>query len=382
MFEVDFDSGMPRSARDQAARVEVYLVESCANVTLGERPIPSLANTYLLRDGAAGGLGTGFEAGAYGLYGVAQDANCAVVAAGCAAVTITGADDVLGVTLGAVAGTGCTTDQTCSMETGNCFDGMGGTGGVGGFGGAGSGGTGGTVGMGGAGGAGGTPSSRVDAGLILLYGFDEGGGSTVVDQSGALPAHDLIIANPGNVTWSASHLNVVADTALSTVGAAAKVQASIQASGEISLEAWVRPANATQGGPARIISMSVDTQQRNFMLGQENDTYAARFRADGQSDWDNGNPTLFTTPSTASSTLTHVVHTHRADGSEVFYVNGVANLNFARPGGTSMWDATYPIVVANEGTNDRPWLGELHLIAVYDRALDPAEVEQNFTAGP
>ena len=376
MFEVDFDSGMPRSARDQAARVEVYLVESCANVTLGERPIPSLANTYVLRDGAAGGLGTGFEAGAYGLYGVAQDANCAVVAAGCAAVTITGADDVLGVTLGAVAGTGCTTDQTCSMETGNCFDGMGGTGGVGGFGGAGSGGTGGAAGMGG---SGGTPNSRVDAGLILLYGFDEGGGSTVVDQSGALPAHDLIIANPGNVTWSASHLTVGTDTALSTAGGATKVHASVQASGELTVEAWIKPANITQGGPARIISMSPDTQNRNFLLAQELDTFAARFRTEGQN---NGNPTLFTTPGSATTALTHIVHAHRSDGAEVLYVNGVANVNFARPGNVWTWDETYPIYVANEGTNDRRWLGELHLIAVYDRALDPAEVEQNFTAGP
>ena len=30
----------------------------------------------------------------------------------------------------------------------------------------------------------------------------------------------------------------------------------------------------------------------------------------------------------------------------------------------------------------REWLGELHLIAIYDRALDAGEVQQNFTAGP
>ncbi len=360
-FEVSFDPTMTRAARDEAVRVEVYLVDSCADVTLGTRPVPAIASTYVLRDDEQGAFGTALEAGDYGLYGVAQDADCAVVAAGCMPVSITDVGDMLAVTLSAVTSGGCAIDQSCSLQTGDCVDGAGGTGGSGGTGGG---------------------SPRVDAGLILLYAFDEGSGSTVADQSGALPTHDLAIADPGNVTWSANHLTVNAATALSTVGAATKVHDRAEASGELTVEAWVKPADVTQSGPSRIISMSTDTQLRNFMLGQEKDTYAARFRADGQSDWDNGSPTVFTTAGTATTALTHVVHTHRSDGAEVLYIDGVQNLTFTRTGGTTMWDATYPIIVANEGTNNRAWLGELHLIAVYDRALDAGEVEQNFVAGP
>jgi hypothetical protein len=204
----------------------------------------------------------------------------------------------------------------------------------------------------------------------------------VTDQSDVLPKHDLTIADPGNVAWSMDHLEINTATALSTAGAATKVVSRAQASGELSVEAWITPANATQGGPARIVSMSTDPQVRNFMLGQEAGTYAARFRAEGQPDWDNGSPTIFTATGTATAALTHVVHTHSASGAEVLYVNGVEDETFTRTGGLSQWDATYPIVVATEGTNDRAWLGELHLIAVYDRALSAAEVEQNFTAGP
>jgi hypothetical protein len=295
------------------------------------------------------------ENGDYGLYGVAQDADCAVVAAGCATVTITDAEDTLGVTLSTFESGGCRVEQVCSMETGDCLDGAGGTGGTGG---------------------------QVDAGLILLYAFDEGSGSTVADQSGALPKHDLTIADPGNVTWSANHLNINAATALSTAGAATKVVARAQASGELTVEAWIKPADVTQGGPARIITMSTDPWVRNFMLGQETNTYAARFRADGEADWDNGSPTVFTTTGTATTALTHVVHTHRSDGAEVLYIDGVEDQTFMRIGGLAQWDDTYRIIVANEGTNDRTWLGELHLIAVYDRALDAGEVEQNFIAGP
>jgi hypothetical protein len=348
-FEVSFDPATPRSARDRAVRVEVYLVDSCANVTLGTRPVPAVANTYVLRGDEAGAFGDALEDGEYGLYGVAQDADCAVVAAGCAPVTITDAQDTLAVTLRTFESGGCRVEQVCSLETGDCLDGAGG---------------------------------RVDAGLILLYAFDEGSGSTVADQSGALPKHDLTIADPGNVTWSANHLNIDAATALSTAGAATKVVARAQTSGELTVEAWIKPADVTQGGPARIITMSTDPWLRNFMLGQETNAYAARFRADGEADWDNGSPTVFTTAGTATTALTHVVHTHRSDGAEVLYIDGVENQTFMRTGGLSQWDDTYPIIVANEATNDRTWLGELHLIAVYDRALDAGEVEQNFTAGP
>lgn len=360
-FEVSFDPASPRSARDQAMRVEVYLVDSCTDVTLGMRPVPALGTAEVLRGDGGGAFGIAFDDGDYGLYGLAQDADCAVVAAGCAPVAITGTEETLSVTLGAFAGEGCAVDQYCSLETGGCLDGTGGTGGTGGSGGEGG---------------------RIDDGLILFYAFDEGSGSTVTDKSDVLPKHDLTIADPGNVAWSTDHLNINAATALSTAGAATKVVARAQASGELTVEAWITPANVTQEGPARIISMSIDPYARNFMLGQEAGTYAARFRADGQPDWDNGSPTIFTTAGTAMAALTHVVHTHDATGDEVLYVNGVEDETFTRTGGLSQWDATYSIIVANEATNDRAWLGELHLIAIYDRALDAAEVEQNFATGP
>jgi hypothetical protein len=364
-FEVSFDSTLARSTRDRAVRVEVYLVDSCADVTLGTRPVPAVASTYVLRDGEDGAFGDALEPGDYGLYGVAQDANCAVVAAGCAPATITDQQDTLAVTLSAIDREGCPADQVCSIQTGDCVDGTGGTGGAGGM-----------------GGTGGEPLMRVDAGLILLYAFDEGGDSTVADQSSVTPKLDLTIADPGNVTWSADHLTINAATALSTVGAATKVVTRAQASGELSVEAWIKPADVSQGGPARIITMSIDPLRRNFLLGQETNTYAARFRADGELDWDNGNPTVFTTDGTATTALTHIVHTHRSDGAEVLYVDGVENQTFMRMGGLTQWDATYAIIVANEATNDRAWLGELHLIAVYERALDTGEVQQNFMAGP
>ena len=50
-------------------------------------------------------------------------------------------------------------------------------------------------------------------------------------------------------------------------------------------------------------------------------------------------------------------------------------------GSLANWSGDFRLLLANERTGDRPWRGELHLAAVYDRALSAAEVAQNFKAG-
>ncbi|MEM8605465.1 MAG: LamG domain-containing protein [Myxococcota bacterium] len=383
---------MARNERDQAVRVEVYLVESCESVASGVRPSSSIADAFVLRDGPSTALGNAFAPGTYGFYGLAQDASCAVIASGCAPVVVTEENTTLSVSLTPFTGEGCSSDLECSIEAGECVvpnPGTGGTGGAGGMGAAGgmggtggSGGDGGVGGMGG-GGAGGSALMRVDEGLIVLYEFREGRGNTVFDQSGVSPELDLTIADTDNVTWFATHLSVDSATTLSTAGAASKVYSRAVASGEITVEAWVRPSTLVPVGtpPDRIVSMSNGGSNRNFLLGQDGTSYSARLRVDGGGD-NNGNPTVDTAPGSANTVLTHVVFTHRANGSEVVYIDGVENVTFSRAGGFTNWDPAFPLVVANETSNNREWLGELHLVAIYDRALDAEEVGQNFVVGP
>ena len=38
--------------------------------------------------------------------------------------------------------------------------------------------------------------------------------------------------------------------------------------------------------------------------------------------------------------------------------------------------------MVNDQTRDRPWLGTIYLIAIYDRDLSEQEILQNFAAGP
>ncbi len=92
-------------------------------------------------------------------------------------------------------------------------------------------------------------------------------------------------------------------------------------------------------------------------------------------------------PSTASPKnslqpkLTHIVFTRDAAGTAIIFVDGKQVVSKKVGGTFGNWDAKYRLVLANEVTNDRPWLGDMHLVAIYDRALSAKEVQQNFAAG-
>jgi hypothetical protein len=75
------------------------------------------------------------------------------------------------------------------------------------------------------------------------------------------------------------------------------------------------------------------------------------------------------------------VYTRDASGSANIYVNAVIQANGTVGGNLSNWNAAYKLGLANEFTLDRPWLGELHRVAIYDTALSQSQVTQRFTAG-
>ncbi|NJN05353.1 MAG: LamG domain-containing protein [Rhodobacteraceae bacterium] len=53
---------------------------------------------------------------------------------------------------------------------------------------------------------------------------------------------------------------------------------SIRRSGELTIEAWIKPSSLDQKGPARIVTLSANGSQRNFTLGQDGDRYDIRLR--------------------------------------------------------------------------------------------------------
>lgn len=79
--------------------------------------------------------------------------------------------------------------------------------------------------------------------------------------------------------------------------------------------------------------------------------------------------------------LTHLVYTRATDGQAVLYVNGRQEATGQVGGTMDNWDAGFRLALANELTQDRAWLGEYRLVAIYDRALTAGEVAQRFRAG-
>lgn len=219
---------------------------------------------------------------------------------------------------------------------------------------------------------------RTANGLLALYEFNEGAGIAVGDTSGVAPPLDLAIDTEAAVTWGAGTLQINAEVIIASPVAALKIETAVEASDELTVEAWVAAANTTQSGPARIVSMSPDTSVRNFTLGQERTAYSTRLRASANSD---GRPVASTPPNqVATDALTHLVVTRSQAGERRMYVDGVLRSSSTIGGSLGNWSA-YPLGIANEAVGGRLWLGTFHLVAVYGRALTDSEVSANFAAG-
>ncbi len=83
----------------------------------------------------------------------------------------------------------------------------------------------------------------------------------------------------------------------------------------------------------------------------------------------------------AKSELTHVVYTRDKSGDAVMYLQGKEQSKTKITGDVSNWSDEYCLILANELTHDRPWLGEFYQVAVYNRVLDAEAISQRFQAG-
>lgn len=220
---------------------------------------------------------------------------------------------------------------------------------------------------------------RVGAGLQVLYDFREVDGNLVKDRAGIGRPIDLRIKNLKRVKREHDALRITGNTVLESVTPVKRLVDAIRRSGSITVEAWVRPDNLNQKGPARILTFSKNANERNVTLGQEGDQVEARLRTTNTSN--NGIPAIRTESRSLSDRLTHLVFTRDRSGKAKIYVDGRQRKQGEVSGSLQNWNDSYQLGLANELTGDRPWLGELHLVAVYSRDLSAADVASNFKAG-
>jgi hypothetical protein len=233
--------------------------------------------------------------------------------------------------------------------------------------------------------------NRYENSMIALYEFKSGGTCGDSITGACATAFDTLaqggtgidLTLSGNVKWVGGWgLNFQGGKAQASTTSSAKLAQLVQATGEYSIEAWVAPGNVVQED-MRIVSYSGGLTARNFALGQTMYNYDF-FNRSSNTDA-NGEPGLSTpnAEEVLQATLQHVVATFDPVAGRKIYVNGQLRASLdPQPGGTlGEWDNSFAFVLGNEVSGNRNWMGVIRLVAIFNRALTPAQIQQNFDAG-
>lgn len=220
---------------------------------------------------------------------------------------------------------------------------------------------------------------RVHDGLLVLYDFESTDGDVVRDRSGVGTPLDLRIMDPRAVRRQAGLLEIRAATLVRSSGPAQKINDAVRRSNELTIEAWLQPAKTNQSGPARIVTLSKHSTERNFTLGQDGEQFDIRLRTTRAST--NGIPSVSTRKGTLKKKLTHVVYTREQSGQVRIYLDGKSVATGRAGGSMANWNGQFQFAFGDELNGSRSWLGSYRLVAVYGRALSLVEVQQNFEAG-
>lgn len=225
-------------------------------------------------------------------------------------------------------------------------------------------------------------AARVNRDIQALYTFEENTGQTVKDASGTGEPLDVQIIDLQKISWLNGALKIKNPTLLLASGPIGRLHDALKIANEITLEAWLKPSDVNVPGLARILTFSSGPGARNFTLAQSGNQYHLHLRTSTTND-NASNKAL--AGGVVENRLTHLVCTRDASGLTRMFVNGTEVASRTVSGNFSNWKNDFQLALANEigsgADGDRAWLGELHLVAIYSRALTLGEIEQNFKFG-
>ncbi|HEY2981391.1 MAG TPA: VanZ family protein, partial [Anaerolineales bacterium] len=121
---------------------------------------------------------------------------------------------------------------------------------------------------------------RRQVGALLIYAFDAAEGSRIpnIGLAGAKDDLDAMIAEPPVPTLANGVLDIDGSHLIRTRTAAKELCDRIMRSQSFAVEVDIASGNLNQTGPARIVSMSLDTLDRDFTLGQDHGALILRVR--------------------------------------------------------------------------------------------------------
>ena len=222
---------------------------------------------------------------------------------------------------------------------------------------------------------------RFEEYLIALWEFKQLPGTNVaLDTSGVEPSIPLTLS--GNADFI-NGWGIQLNGGRAQSDDAPKLYNEISDTGEYAVEVWAAPANVTQD-EAFIVSYSGSNAERNFTLGQTLYNYDFFNRSEFTSL--NGDPALSTPDADErlQATLQHVVINFDPVSGRSIFVNGMDTgvADASNPGGSiADWSNNFPLIFGNEASGMRPWQGTIRMVAIHNRKLTPAQIQQNFDVG-
>ena len=161
---------------------------------------------------------------------------------------------------------------------------------------------------------------------------------------------------------------------------ATKIIDACMSTNEITIEAWVKPGSDDQGGPARIVTCSIDGSNRNFTFAQDNaipaNGYQVRLRTTA-TNANGSDPRIEAANTLIMGEISKLAYTRNEAEEAIFYVNGEQRDSKAIPGDFSNWVPEHQMAIGHEINmeGERSWLGEIYLIAIYNVALTQDEIQ-------
>ena len=116
---------------------------------------------------------------------------------------------------------------------------------------------------------------RKKMGCVALYKFSAGEDSIIQDLSGFKKPLDI---KGDDLSWSEGGVDLTNESTIRSVEPANKISDAIIQTAQFTVEVWIRTKNLEQTGPARIVTISDGTDQRNFTLAQNQQDIHFRVR--------------------------------------------------------------------------------------------------------
>ena len=208
-------------------------------------------------------------------------------------------------------------------------------------------------------------TAPTDAAPIAAYAFESDPLGGVRDSAGTL---DLAVVDAEGLTWSPGAIDVDGASIRSDVSPNPITQ-RLRHAGELTLVVGFESSDPTQGGPARLVTISdgVTKTDVNVHLGLDNGLVSVRLRNSCQtSHW-----LQFLPEEPIADGEAHVLAATYAGGLVRVFLDG-NEIGRADVGDGTFenWDDSFPLVLSNEATRDRPFVGTIFAVEIYDVALE------------